>query len=204
MGRPLRACIVLVFLLACVPFVCAQAGAGTLKATGQVSGAVAVSAPEAGAAGEGARVSTETIDGATVAVTISGSGSGVARVRIPVHVRSNVGYSLRASFLSADELTARLSVAEVRATGKFVRAGAAEGAERPEASPAHSLTARNPSPPVVILSGPPVSKAGTLGSPGNALEVVLSVEIGPRADAAARSTRSTWSTRLIVSAAPVR
>ena len=80
MGTPLRACIVLVFLLACAPFVCAQTGAGTLKVTGQVSGAVAVSAPEAGTASEGARVSVESLEGATIAVTISGSGPHAARV----------------------------------------------------------------------------------------------------------------------------
>ena len=196
MGTPLRACTVVTFLLVRAPFACAQTGAGAVKVSGQVSGAVAVSAPEAGSVSEGARVSVESAQGPTVAVTIS--GAGVARVRIPLQVRSNVGYSLRASFLSADELTARLSVAGVRATGKFGRAGAAEAAELPAAPPAARLAARHPSPPVVILSGPAVSKAGTLGSPGNALEVVLSVEIGPRADAAR------WSTRLTISAAPAR
>jgi len=198
MGTLLRACIVVVFLLVRVPSVCAQTGAGTLKVSGQVSAAVAVSVEESGAVSDGALVSIEEAQGATVAVSISGSGPQAARVRIPLRVRSNVGYSLRAPFLSADAPTARLSIDEVRATGKFVRAGAVESAKRPPASPAAFLTVGNEAPPVVILSGPAVSKAGTLSSPGNALEVVLSVEIGPRAGAAP------WSARLTVSAAPSR
>ena len=108
MGTPLRARTALVFLLGRAPFVCVQRGAGSSKVSGQVSGVVAVSGPTSGAGSEGARASVESVDGATAAVSISGSVAGVARVRIPLRVRSNVGYSLRASFLSADELTARL------------------------------------------------------------------------------------------------
>jgi hypothetical protein len=198
MGTLLRACIVVVLLLVRPPSVCAQTGAGSLKVTGQVSGVVAVSLSEVGAAGDGARVAIDGADGATIAVSIYGSGPHAARVRLPLQLRSNVGYSLRASFLSADALTARVSVDEVRATGKFVRAGAAEAAKRHEAPGAPFLTVGNRTPPVVILSGPAVSKAGTLGSPGNSLEVVLSVEVGPRADA------GPWSTQLTISAAPSR
>lgn len=202
MDTLLRACIVMVFLLVRAPFAYAQAGAGSVagsvKVTGQVSGAVAVSLTEAFAVGEGASVSIDDARGETISVSISGSGPDAARVRLPLQLRSNVGYSLRASLLSADPLTVRMRVAEVRATGKFVRAGAAEAATRHEAPPAPSPTVANQAPPFVILSGPAVSKAGTFSSRGNALEVVLSVEVGPRVGAAP------WSARLTISAAPGR
>lgn len=202
MSTPLRAGFVIVFLLAAASGACAQAGAASVTLTGQVSAALALSATEARALDEQAQVSTASVDATTVAVSISGAGNGEARVTIPLRLRSNVGYSLRASFLSPGELNVRLSVADVRATGKLVHANARAGIRLDEAladargERASFLTVQNASPQFAVLSGPPVSKAGTFSSPDNAIEIVLTVEVRPRAP------KESWSTQLTISAAP--
>lgn len=194
----------MVFLLLSTPGVSAQSGAGTARLGGQVSGAVAVSAAEGLSPDGGARVSAANVDAATIAVTISSPGDREARVRLPLRLRSNVGYTLRASLLSADELGVRLSVAHVEATGRFVHANAladltpGEALAPPRAGSAPFLSAHNHLAPIALLSGPPVSKAGTFTSPDNAIEVVLSVELRPRPGVAS------WSTRLTITAAPAR
>lgn len=201
MSTPLRICFVTVFLLAAACGACAQAGAASVRLTGQVSAALALSASEASALGEGARVSTAGVDANTIAVSITGSG-GDARVNVPLRLRSNVGYRLRASFLSQGELSVRLSVADVRATGKLVRADALAGIRLDDAPTAARderaafLSVRNSSPQLAVLSGPPVSKGGTFNSPDNAIELVLTVEVRPRAG------EGPWSTRLTITAAP--
>ncbi len=195
MRKPPATSFVLTLLLLSPTAVCAQTGASSVTIRGQVSAAVSVSADEARAQGDGAQVSIAEVDASTIAVTISGSGTGRARVRLPVKLRSNVGYALMASNVSTGGTGLRLSVADVKATGKFVHANALE-ARRPE--PSSSLTLQDRARPVEILSGPPVSKAGTFTSPDNAIEVLLSVEIPPRAD------RGDWSAILTISSVPSR
>lgn len=206
MSTLLRACIVILFLLVAACGACAQSGAASVTLTGRVSGALALSATEARALGGRAQVSTATVDANTIAVSLSGSADGETRVSIPLRLRSNVGYSLRASFLSPAELTVRLSLADARATGKLVHANAlagirldaaladARGDARSER--ASFLPVQNPSRQFAILSGPPVSKAGTFSSPDNAIEIVLSVEVRPR------DNKESWSTQLTITAAP--
>lgn len=196
MSTPPRACIVVVFLLLAAPFVCAQAGASSVKLSGQVSGAVTVSVGEARSVSEGARVAVTNVDAQTVAVNVSSPGGDAARVTIPVTLRSNVAYALRASLLAADELNVGLSIAGTRATGKFVHADALAGIEPDEALAASHSTDQSRPPFFVILNGPPVSKAGTFDSPDNAIEVLLSVDVKSSAGAAP------WSARLVLSAAP--
>jgi hypothetical protein len=166
--------------------------------TGRVSAAVAVSASEAQALSERTQVSTSNVDANTIAVSISVSGNEAARVSLPLRLRSNVGYRMHASFLSPGEVDVRLSVADVRATGKLVHASALSGVRldgaRGERAP--FLSAQNPSPQFALLSGPPVSKAGTFTSPDNAIEIVLSIELRPHAP------RESWSTQLTITAAP--
>lgn len=191
MRRTLRPQFILAILLLTPPAVCAQ----TATLRGQVSAAVHVSADEARAQGEGAEVSVTDVDATTIAVTISGSGDE-ARVRLPIKLRSNVGYALLASNVSQGEVDVRLRVAEMKATGRFVHAKALETLRPGE--PASSLTLRNSARLVTILSGPPISKAGTFSSPDNAIEVVLIVELPPRAG------RGHWSARLTLSCAPSR
>lgn len=191
-----RACIVVVFLLLAAPCVCAQAGASSVKLSGQVSGAVTVSIHEARDASDGARVSFAQVDAKTVAVNVSGSGAEPTRVTLPVTLRSNVGFELSASLLSADDLTVALSVAGVEVTGKFVHAAALANIKADEALAAPLKTAQHQTPSVNILSGPPVSSAGTFDSPDNAIEVLLAVDVKPPTNGAP------WSARLTLKAAP--
>ena len=198
----LRIGFVALFLLIAACGACAQAGAASATLTGQVSAALAVSAMEARTLSEGTQVSTASVDASTIAVSISGSGNEDARVHLPLRLRSNVGYRLRASFLSAGELSVRLSVADVRATGELVHANALAGVRLDDAlagarnERAPFLSVQNSSPQFALLSGPPVSKAGTFNSPGNAIEIVLTIELRPRAH------KESWSTQLTISAAP--
>ncbi|HEV2863755.1 MAG TPA: hypothetical protein VGX48_22360 [Pyrinomonadaceae bacterium] len=180
--------VILALLLLTPPAVRAQ----TVALRGQVSAAVHVSADEAQSQADGAEVSVTAVDASTLAVTISGSG-GEARVRLPVKLRSNVGYALLAS--GDGEIDVRLRVAEMKATGRFVHADALEALRLESPS---SPTLQNTARPVALLSGPPISKAGTFRSPDNAIEVVLTVELLPRAG------RGPWSTRLTLSCAPRR
>ncbi|HEY9283336.1 MAG TPA: hypothetical protein VIP46_07775 [Pyrinomonadaceae bacterium] len=198
MSTVLRACFVIVFLLVAACGACAQSGAASVTVTGQVSGALSLSAAEARALGGQAQVSTASVDANTVAVSISGSGSEETRVHLPLRLRSNVGYSLRASFLSPAELTARVSVADARATGRLVHANALAGIRLADARDERApfLTVHNSSPLLALLGGPPVSKAGTFNSPDNAIEIVLSIELRPPAH------QESWSTRLTITAAP--
>ena len=204
MATPLRACLAAAFLLLSHAAAHAQTGVASVKLGGRVSGAVAVSVPEGQALSEGARVAIDDAEPTTVAVNISGSDGGKARVRLPLQLRSNVGYELRASFVSWDALDVRLSVAGLRATGRFVHADALEAVRfgealaGPQDTRPSPLTIQNRRSPFAILSGAPISKAGTFSSPDNAVEVVLSIEIQPRTEG------RPWSTRLTLSAAPSR
>lgn len=202
MAKPLRACLAAAFLLLSQTAARAQTGAASVKLGGQVSGAVAVSVPEGQTLSEGATVAVADTDQTTVAVNISGSGGGKASVRLPLQLRSNVGYELRASFDSKDALDVRLSVASLRATGRFVHADALEavrpGAARAGAPDTHLLSIQNRPSPFAVLSGGPISTAGTFSSPDNAVEVVLSIELQPQTEG------RPWSTRLTLSAAPSR
>jgi VCBS repeat-containing protein len=202
MATSLRACVVTAFLLLSSAAAHAQTGSASVRLAGQVSGAVAVSVPEGQTLSEGVTVAVADTDQTTVAVSIYGSGDGKARVRLPLQLRSNVGYELRASFDSKDALDVRLSVAGLRATGRFVHADALD-AVRPGAALAgpqdtHLLTIQNRPSPFAVLSGGPISKAGTFSSPDNAVEVVLSIEVQPQTEG------RPWSTRLTLSAAPSR
>lgn len=202
MSTPLRICFVTLFLLAAACGACAQTGTASVTLTGQVSAALAVSATEARAVSEGAQVSTADVDANTIAVSISGSGGDDARVSLPLRLRSNVGYRLRASFLSPGEFSVRLSVADVRATGKLVHANALTGIRLADAlanaqnERAPFLLVQNASPQLAVLGGPPVSKAGTFSSPDNAVEVALTIEVRPHAP------KEPWSTQLTISAIP--
>jgi hypothetical protein len=204
MATSLRACIAAALLLIPHAGAHAQSGTASVSLGGRVSGAVAVSVPEAQTLGEGAQVAVAGTDPTTVVVSISGSGGGKARVRLPLQLRSNVGYELRASFDSRDALDVRLSIAGLRATGKFVHADALAAVRPGEALAApqdvRSLlpTVRSRRSPFAVLTGAPISKAGTFSSPDNAVEVVLSIEIQPQAEG------RPWSTHLTISAAPSR
>lgn len=171
-----------------------SAVAASVTVGGQVSEAVFVSvAPgaqfsnETNETNETLPVAYSNLDKHTVRLSISnfGSSGGSKRISIPLQLRSNVGYTLRASANSnGTTLVLReLCVAGVRATGKHVARGAENAANlRACADRAAHVQAGNAnrsglSSPATLLQGQPISLSGTSDSPFNALEVLILVEV---------------------------
>jgi hypothetical protein len=139
-------------------------------------------------------------------VTLSGATSSPAEVRLPVHIRSNTGYRLFAAAKAINSNPPRVLVAAARPTGKLVAADAVEGIlvegefdGRPGVSePASGARPNRPdlSTPAQLLRGARASLGGPPDSPHNAVEVVLSVAVEPRA------CLEGWAVELRLSAAP--
>ena len=134
-------------------------------------------------------------------LTLSGSGPDVVAVRVPILVRSNIGYVISTLVQSQAVTSANFAVLDARPTGRFVAPDAIANL-----NVARELDSRttngtiqtaslplNLSSPLAILSGPRVSLAGTLNSADNALEVTLLITVKP--DAGANS----WLLRLTLS-----
>jgi hypothetical protein len=124
---------------------------------------------------------------------------------IPVQVRSNVGYKLLATATAGGSDLSSLLVVGARPTGSLAAPDAAEalgvaaafdGRGRAGGSFPNDFGRPDLSTPVELLSGPRVSAGGTLLSPHNALEVVLSATVEPHAD------KEGWTLVLLLSATP--
>ena len=181
-----------------------KAQSAAVKLTAQVSGTVAISvAPDAQVAG-GVRMTSSSAGQRTVAVSLTGSGNAPTEIRIPIYIRSNVGYALSASMKTGGTTLSKFLVISTQATGRFVVADALENLNIAETFDGRSggevqfagvsLAALDMSSPVTLLSGSRISRAGLLSSPDNAVEVMLAVTIKPSAGAAH------WSAELILSA----
>lgn len=109
--------------------------------------------------------------GSTVRLTVTGTG---AVIRVPLMVRSNTSFTISGVFESKTAELTKLSVINVRATGRLVSPEAIDNLEKPELSDLQGLDG-----PFVVLSGPRVSIGGTLNSPTNALQVTLMLHIKP-------------------------
>jgi hypothetical protein len=183
----------------------AQTGGGSVRMSGVVSETIALSIPQ-GAGAPGVLVNTSRNAERSLTVTISGTARDTAEVRIPVQIRSNTGYKLFASAQGGGANLSSLLVTGARPTGSFVAPDAAEavsvtaafdgrsGAGGPTQAPGFNRP--NLSALSELLSGPRVSTGGTLQSPQNALEVVLSITVEPHADG------QSWTVELLLSAAP--
>jgi hypothetical protein len=182
----------------------AQAGA-SVKISGGVSATVALSIPQE-AAPSGTRVNSSQNADRSLTVIISGATRDFTVVRIPVQIRSNTGYKLFAKEGVGGSKLSSLLVVGARLTGVLAAPGAAE-----EISVTATFDGRrgtdNSTPPgglnrpglsalSELLSGPRVSLGGTLQSPHNALEVVLSVTVEPQAGS------QDWTVELLLSAEP--
>lgn len=198
-----RLCAIAVCAALAAPPALAQQGGATVKVTGRVSPVVAVSAaPPSGTERGDVQVSASNAGAHALALTISGSGGGTTRIDVPLRLRSNTGFALAASCVTAGATLFDLSVVEVGSGGRFVHPGAA-GLVEVEAAfdgrvgrPARPRVDEDLLSPVTFLSGPPISITGTLDSPDNMIEVVLRVVLDAR-DAGKR-----WHAELQVSAAP--
>ena len=107
--------------------------------------------------------------GNTVRITVSGGRSSV--IRVPLLVRSNIGFKITAMFESQTAVLSELLVTDVRATGRLVSPQIVNGL--------HTGPQLNPdtSQPLFVASGPRVSYGGTLTSPNNALQITVLIRL---------------------------
>ena len=107
----------------------------------------------------------------TVRITLPASDSPV--IRVPLIVRSNIGFKITAVFDSQTVVLSELSVADVRATGRLVSPQIVNALHvEPQLDP-------DTSQPLLVVSGPRVSLGGTLNSPNNALQITLIIRLKP-------------------------
>lgn len=134
----------------------------------------------------------------TLTLTLSGSAAAVVAVRVPILIRSNIGYKISALVQSEAATLTNFAVLDVRPTGRFVATDAVASLNVARELDDRTMngTVRTASLPLSlsssfpILSGPRVSLAGTLDSADNALEVTILITVKP--DAGANS----WLLRL--------
>ena len=147
--------------------------AQTVRATGKVSEIVALSIPPNSIHGD---VDVDVVNsGSTVRITLSGHGSPV--IRVPLMVRSNTGFRISATVESTTAELTRLSIVNVRGTGRLVSTEAVNNLEIPEKFDLRELQS-----PFLVLSGPRVSLGGTLESANNALQITLLLHVKHKSD----------------------
>lgn len=203
--RRLSLLFVSVLCLACAAR--AQTGGGSVRMTGGVSETVALSLPQGAEASDaGVRVTSSRETDRSLTVTLSGTTRALTKLRIPFLIRSNTGYKVFATAKAAGSNLSSLLVVGASPTGTLVAADAAQalgvadafdgrrGLDNP--GPAGGFDRPNLSTQLELLSGPRVSLGGTLLTPQNALEVVLSLAVEPQADTQG------WTVELQLSAAP--
>ena len=157
----------------------AQTGGMTMKTT--VSETVALSVLSNSLPG-GVVVST----GNTVRITLSGADAQV--IRVPLLVRSNSSFKISAAVESNTAEVTQLSVTDARATGTLVSPQSISELDVPRQFDVRGLdeiissvpNLLDVSRPVLVASGPRVSRGGTLVSPNNALQVTLLIRLQPR------------------------
>ena len=179
-GLKCRHVFTLVAVLLFVPAgVEAQTGGVTMKGT--VSEVVALSVLPNSTQGE--VVST----GNTVRITLSGGDADAPVIRVPLLVRSNSSFKISAAVESNTTEVTQLSVSDVRATGTLVSPQAISELNVPRQFDVRGLDETSsvpnlldPSRPVLVVSGPRVSRGGTLVSPNNALQITLLIRLKPQ------------------------
>ena len=162
----------------------AQTGSVTIKST--VSEVVALSVLPNSTYGE---VETSFVStGSTVRITLSGADADAAVIRVPLLVRSNSSFKITAAVESNTTEVAQLSVVDARATGTLVSPNAVSDLNVPREFDVRGLNESTssvqnllaPSRPVLVASGPRVSRGGTLTSPNNALQLTLLIRLKPQ------------------------
>lgn len=159
----------------------AQTGGSSVALRASVSETVALSVPPSSTHGD---VAIDVVSsGNTVRLTLSGTGPGSSVIRVPLLLRSNIGFKISAVAESKTALLNQLSVIDVRATGGLVSPEAVNNLEIPKhldlrrleesVASANGFSTSDISDPFLVLSGPRVSLGGTLNSSNNALQVTL-------------------------------
>jgi len=158
----------------------AQTGGVTIKTT--VSETVALSVLPNSISGD--VVST----GNTVRITVSGADANAQIIRVPLLVRSNSSFKISAAVESNTAEVTQLSVTDARATGTLVSPQAITELNVPRQFDVRGLDESissvpnllDVSRPVLVASGPRVSRGGTLVSPNNALQITLLIRLQPQ------------------------
>lgn len=158
----------------------AQTGGVTMKST--VSETVALSVLPDSIQGD------VVSSGNTVRITLSGVETDAPVIRVPLLVRSNSSFKISAAVESNTAEVTQLSVTEVRATGTLVSPQAISAFNVPRQFDVRGLDEStssvpnplDPSRPVLVASGPRVSRGGTLVSPNNALQITLLIRLKPQ------------------------
>lgn len=198
------------FLALILIFVGASAGQAqfsSIALSGRVSGFVGIAAAQNAQVLGGEASIVPTANGHTLAISLNGSGSQPTEIRVPVQIRSNIGYTLSASAKLNGVSQSRLLVTSARSTGRFAAPDVIEALHIGDLFDARAdagmfqLAGINSasldlSSPVTLLSGSRVSLAGTLSSPDNALEVIINFIVTPP-----RGSQR-WSADLLLSVAP--
>src|ERR1044072_4479038 len=123
--------------------------------------------------------------GNSVRITLSGAEGDVRVIRVPLLVRSNSSFKISAAVESNTAEVTQLSVTDVRATGTLGSPQAISELAVPRHFDVRGITSSLPnlldlSRPVLVASGPRVSRGGTLVSPNNALEITLLISLKPQ------------------------
>ncbi len=113
--------------------------------------------------------------GGTVRMTLSGNGVDSDVIHVPLLVRSNIDFRIRARVESQTAQLMQLSVIDVRTTGRFVSPEAINSLELPKHLDPEGLAG-----PFLVASGPRISTGGTLQSPNNALQITLRIHVKPQ------------------------
>ncbi|HXS02552.1 MAG TPA: hypothetical protein VN724_18410 [Pyrinomonadaceae bacterium] len=158
----------------------AQTGGVTIKTT--VSETVALSVLPNSISGD--VVST----GNTVRITVSGADANAQIIRVPLLVRSNSSFKISVAVESNTAEVTQLSVTDARATGTLVSPQAITELNVPRQFDVRGLDESissvpnllDVSRPVLVASGPRVSRGGTLVSPNNALQITLLIRLQPQ------------------------
>ena len=162
----------------------AQTGSVTIKST--VSEVVALSVLPNSTRGD---VETSIVStGNTVRITLSGVDADATVIRVPLLVRSNSSYKISAAVESNTAEVTQFSVVDARVTGSLVSPNAITELNVARQFDVRGLddstsSVQNPldlSRPVLVASGPPVSRGGTLTSPNNALQITLLIRLKPQ------------------------
>src|SRR6185369_2172898 len=147
----------------------AQSGGVTIKST--VSEVVALSVLPNSTRDD---VETSIVStGNTVRITLSGVDADATVIRVPLLVRSNSSYKISAAVESNTAEVTQFSVVDARVTGSLVSPNAITELNVARQFDVRGLddstsSVQNPldlSRPVLVASGPPVSRGGTLTSP---------------------------------------
>jgi hypothetical protein len=176
-----------------------QTGAGSVTVKANVSETVALSVSP-NSAQDNVQID-EYSDLKALTLILSGSGTDVVTVRVPILIRSNTGYKITALVQSQAVTSANFAVLDACPTGRFVAPDAIANLNvtRELDSRTTSGTIQtaslplNLSSPLAILSGPRVSLAGTLNSADNAVEATLLITVKPDAGV------DSWLLRLTLS-----